>query len=253
MIRPAVIVTGAARGIGAAIARALASGGFDLVLGDVDDPGTTAAACEEAGAGTVSAIGSVADEAIRKRLVATALERFGRLDGLVNNAGVSVMAVGDILDVSAESYDRCAAINTRSVFFLTQRVCRHFVGLPPDDTFRFVVTITSSNAVAVSPTRAEYCVSKAASSMVTKLFAVRMAAHGVGVFEIRPGVIETDMTAPRIAGFRERIANEGLAAIPRTGRTDDVAACVLTLAKGGLPYTVGQAIEVDGGLVMRRY
>ncbi len=256
MARPTVaMITGCAGGIGRAIAKALAEAGFDLVVNDLDAArlAGTVADIRAVGRSVRVVAGDITAADFPEKMLAAGLDAFGRVDGLVNNAGVSVMATGDILDVSRASYDRCAAINSRAMFFLTQRVGRHFVATPADGAHRFIVTITSANAVAVSVSRSEYCVSKAAESMASRCFAVRLAAHDVGVYEVRPGVIATDMTAPRLEGYVQRIQNENLTAIPRVGQPQDVARGVCSLALGLLPYTVGQPIEVDGGLIMRRY
>lgn len=168
-------------------------------------------------------------------------------------AGVGARAVQDILDVTRDDYDRCADVNARAVFFMLQRFARHFVDTPYPDRHRFMAVVTSANAAALSIDRAEYCVSKSAAAMATQLFAARLAPYGVSVFEIRPGVISTHMTASRNEAYRARIMTEGLAAIPRVSEVDDVAQCIETAALGLLPYTVGQVINVDGGLQSRRY
>jgi NAD(P)-dependent dehydrogenase (short-subunit alcohol dehydrogenase family) len=186
-------------------------------------------------------------------LVDTALQAFGRLDGLVHAAGVSVEAVGDILEVTPEAYERCLAVNARAGFFLMQRVARQLVATPAGAQPRFLVVVTSSNATALSIDRSEYCVSKAALSMATQCFAARLAPHGIQVFEIRPGVIATAMTAPRLARYEQRIREQDLTVVPRVGQPEEVAAWVAALALDGLPYTVGQVVSVDGGLTSRRY
>ena len=186
-------------------------------------------------------------------LVAAATGRWGRVDCLVNNAGVGVMQRGDLLDVTPESFDRCIAVNTRAVFFLTQAVARHMLTQDPiAGRHRSIVTITSSNAVAVSIARGEYCVSKAAASMIARVFAVRLAEAGIGVYEVRPGIIETDMTLPVKDMYDEAIA-DGLVPAKRWGTPDDVAATVRSMAEGRLIYTVGQAVAVDGGLTIPRF
>ena len=177
----------------------------------------------------------------------------GPLTTLVNNAGISVQNRGDLLDVSVESYDRCLDINTKATFFLTQAFARRLLARGrATDRHHAIVTISSSNAVAISITRAEYCVSKAAASMVSKLFAARLSDDGIGVYEVRPGFIETDMTAPSKAMYNKRIA-DGLTVIKRFGQPEEVGRIVLTLASGLLPYTVGHVVEADAGLLSIRY
>lgn len=241
--RPVALVTGAARGIGAACADALREAGFRLVLNDLEPP---------AGEGLAVAA-DVSDLSTHQKLLDAALERWGRLDCLVNNAGVGVLRRGDLLDVTPESYDRCARVNARAVFFLSQTVARHLLRQGElGGVHRSIINITSSNAVAVSVARGEYCVSKAAAGMATRLFALRLAGTGIGVYEVRPGVIETEMTRPAKTQYDERIAN-GLVPAQRWGYPADVAATVRALAEGRLPYTVGQAIAVDGGLTIPRF
>jgi NAD(P)-dependent dehydrogenase (short-subunit alcohol dehydrogenase family) len=177
-----------------------------------------------------------------------------RLDCLVNNAGVGVLSRGDLLEVSVESYDRCLAINLRGSFFLTQEVARRMLTVPPPAgaPHRSIITITSVNAEIASTDRGEYCISKAGASMLTRLFALRLAADGIGVYEVRPGVIRTPMTAP-VAGRYEQRIRDGLSPIARWGEPEDVGRAVATLACGRLPFSVGQVVYVDGGLNLRTF
>jgi NAD(P)-dependent dehydrogenase (short-subunit alcohol dehydrogenase family) len=252
------IVTGAARGIGRACAVALASSGFDLVLADLaehaDGPLREVENETAALGGGVLAVGiDVAHLDEHPRLIAAAVDRWGRLDCLVNNAGVGVIRRGDLLDVTPESFDRCIDVNTRAVFFLSQAAARHMltqgeVGLQ----HRSIINITSSNVVAVSVTRGEYCVSKCASSMTTRVFAVRLAEAGIGVYEVRPGIIETEMTLP-VKERYDRLIADGLVPAKRWGYPADVASTVRSMAEGKLAYTVGQPVTIDGGLTIPRF
>ena len=248
------LVTGARRGIGKAIALALADAGFDVAVMDVapsDELSATAA--EVAAKGRVSAAitGDIADIADHARLLDAAEAALGPLTTLVNNAGVSVMVRGDLLDVSPESYDRCLDINTRGTFFLTQAFAKRLLNVQ-SDAHRSIVTVSSANAIAPSIARGEYCVSKAGVSMVSKLFAARLGNDGIGVYEIQPGFIETDMTAPSKARYDDLIAN-GLTVIRRWGKPEEVGRIAATLASGLLPYTSGQVIQADAGLLTVRY
>lgn len=185
-------------------------------------------------------------------LLEEAHSRWGRIDCLVNNAGVGVLKRGDLLEVTSESFDRCLRVNTKAVFFLSQAVARHMLQEGEiSGQHRSIINIRSSNAVAVSITRSEYCVSKCASSMTTRLFAVRLAAEGIGVYEVRPGIIETEMTRPVKDKYDALIADSVPA--KRSGFTADVAAAVSSMAEGRLTYTVGQAVTVDGGLTLPRF
>lgn len=198
--RPVAIVTGACRGIGRACALGLAKAGFNLLLNDLapieGDDSASRLRLDIADLGMESELilGDIARLELHRSLIETALARWGRIDCLLNNAGVSVQRRGDLLEVTPDSFDSCIAVNTRAVFFLCQAVARQMLASEGDrDAHRSIVNITSSNVKAVSINRGEYCVSKAASSMTTKLFALRLAKAGIGVYEVRPGLIATEM------------------------------------------------------------
>jgi NAD(P)-dependent dehydrogenase (short-subunit alcohol dehydrogenase family) len=255
--RPVALVTGGRRGNGRGCAFALAEAGFDLVLVDLErdpDAEETLAGLAERGGHGAFVVADIADLGGHARLVDDAFEAFGQLDCLVNNAGVGVLSRGDLLEVSVESYDRCQGVNLRAPFFLTQEVVRRMLAVPPaaGAAQRSIVTITSVNAEIASIDRGEYCISKAGASMLTRLFALRLAADGIAVYEVRPGVIRTPMTAPVAARYQRRI-EEGLSPIARWGEPEDVGRAVATLAAGGLPFTVGQVVYVDGGLNLRTF
>jgi NAD(P)-dependent dehydrogenase (short-subunit alcohol dehydrogenase family) len=250
------LVTGAQRGIGAAIALALARSGFDVAALDVqvtDELRGVVRQIEALGRRGTALGADIADLSCHQRILDGAESALGPLTCLVNNAGVSVLRRGDLLEITPESYDRCLAVNTRGTFFLTQAFARRLVERPAEPgARRTIVTITSSNAVAASVARGEYCISKAGLSMASTLFALRLAEHGVGVYEIQPGLIETEMTAPSKARY-DRQMDDGLTAIRRWGKPEEVARVVATLAREGLPYTVGQPIRVDGGLLISKF
>ncbi len=245
-------VTGARRGIGRAIALALAGAGFDVAVNDVTDSEELRATVGEissSGVTSVAVVGDISDLAAHEPMLDRAEAALGPLTTLVNNAGVSVQNRGDLLDVSPESYDRCLKVNTRGTFFLTQAFAKR---LKLSESHRSIVTISSANATGVSITRGEYCISKAGVSMMSKLFAARLSNEGVGVYEIQPGFIETDMTAPSKARY-DKLIEEGLTVIKRFGTPEEVGRIALTLAQGLLPYTTGQIIQADAGLLMVRY
>jgi NAD(P)-dependent dehydrogenase (short-subunit alcohol dehydrogenase family) len=250
----AALVTGGRRGIGKAIAFALAENGFDVAVADVlESEELTAVTAEIRARGRKSAA-IVADIGVigeHGSLLDKAEAALGPLTTLVNNAGVSVLSRGDLLEVTPESYDHCIAINTRGTFFLTQAFARR---LPANGSpgHRSILTVTSANAVAPSITRGEYCISKAGASMITKLFAARLSNDGIGVYEIQPGFIETDMTAPSKAKY-DALIEGGLTIIKRFGTPAEVGRIAATLALGLLPYTSGQVIQADGGLLSVRY
>jgi len=249
------IVTGASSGIGLETAIQLAANGFDIAA--VSLP-------HEAGVSKLmDAVKShgrdcnfyplnLGEVGNHEKTLHDILTDFGSVECLVNNAGVSVMSRGDLLDVSLESYDRCFDVNTRGTFFFTQTVARQMSSVSNSDVYRSIVFITSSNAIAATIERGEYCMSKAALSMACKLFALRLARHGIGVYEIQPGLILTEMTAPSKQKYDDLIA-KGMTVEQRWGLPMDVARTVVTMATGLLPYTVAQEVRVDGGLLVTRY
>lgn len=249
-----VLVTGARRGIGKAIALALAAADYDVAVADVvagDELQDVAQQIRDKGYKTAAIVGDIADLSSHNRMLDEAEAALGPLTTLVNNAGVSVLNRGDLLDVTPESFDRCINVNTRGTFFLTQAFARR-VREVPSHCHRSIITITSANAQAASIARGEYCISKAGAAMMTKLFASRLSDEDIGVYEIQPGFIETDMTAPVKAKY-QALVDGGMTVIKRLGTPQDVAQIAVTLASGHLPYTSGQVIMADGGLMTVRY
>ncbi len=252
----AALVTGGRRGIGKGIALALAREGFAVAVNaevDAPDLHDAVAEIEAVGVRAAPVVADVSDIAGHAALLDAAESAVGPLTTLVNNAGVGVLSRGDPLDVSPESYDRCQAINARALFFLTQAFGRRLIERELDVSgHHCVINVTSSNAVAVAMNRAEYAVSKAAASMATRCFAVRLGAEGINVYEIRPGVIATDMTAAALETYTARIA-EGFTLTPRVGDAGDVGSVAAAMATGKLAYCTGQAVAVDGGLLVPRF
>lgn len=248
------LVTGARRGIGKAIALALADAGLDVAVADIDrneELVAVAAAIAAKGRKSVALAGDISKIETHAALFDEAEADLGPLTTLINNAGVSVLNRGDLLEVSPESYDRCQDVNTRGTFFLTQEFARRLLKVK-SVAHRSIVTVSSANAIAPSIARGEYCVSKAAVSMVSKLFAARLSNDGIGVYEIQPGFIETEMTAPSKAKY-DTLIEGGLTVIKRFGTPEEVARIAVTLATGLLPYTTGQIIQADAGLLTVRY
>jgi 3-oxoacyl-[acyl-carrier protein] reductase len=261
------LISGASRGIGRAITLALAGEGFDCVV----NYARNAAAAEEvrslveaAGARAHLVQADVGSGDDRKRLVDETIRAFGRIDLLVNNAGVAPDVRADILDASEESFDRLITINLKGPYFLTQLVARRMIeqqkgsgfgvqGPGPETSVNpKIVTISSISAFAASTNRGDYCLAKAGLSMMTQLYAARLAEHGINVYEIRPGVIATDMTGPVKARYDKLIFEEGLTPIRRWGEGDDVARAVVAIATDLLPFSTGEIINVDGGFHLRR-
>lgn len=249
------IVTGSSRGIGRATALRLAADGYDLVVNgsaESEKLDSIRDEVEKAGRKAVAVAADVGDLGSHGALVEAALG-LGPVHCLVNNAGVSVLSRGDLLDASPESYDRCMAVNARGTFFLTQRVARAMLDeKSPGDGHRSIVFVTSVNAVAASVNRGEYCMSKAAASMAVRLYAVRLAEAGIGSYEIQAGLIRTEMSQPSWDKY-DRMIEDGMLPMPRWGQPEDIARTVSSIADGGLEYTVGQAIQLDGGLSVVRF
>jgi NAD(P)-dependent dehydrogenase (short-subunit alcohol dehydrogenase family) len=247
---PVALVTGGRRGIGAAIVQALAARGFDVVIADLEAGADAAVKSVEAEGRRARFIrADIADIARAKPFVDQAWRAFGTLDCLVNNAGVQVQVRGDLLDVTPASFDRLVGINLRGTFFLTQEVARRMAAEKrgANGPHRSIVTISSVNAATAAINRGEYCLSKAALTMLNKLFALRLAEHGVHCYEVRPGVIATDMTKPAKERYDKFIA-EGNIPIARWGAPQDIGEAVASLASGALPFSTGDSFAIDGGL-----
>ena len=261
--RPVAIVTGASRGIGKGIAMELASLGFDLVVnyfdftsdGKPDDSKALQKQKEIEGLGAKCEIqrGDISSDSDRDALVALTKSKFGRCDMLVNNAGVAPLKRLDILEATEESFDRVLRINLKGPYFLTQKVANWMIEQKkkhPERAYRIVNT-SSMSAYTSSPGRGEYCVSKAGVSMMTMLYADRLAEFGIGVFEIRPGIIATDMTSV-VKDKYDKLIGEGLTPIKRWGQPEDIGKAVGAIAEGRLDFSTGQVINVDGGFHFRR-
>jgi NAD(P)-dependent dehydrogenase (short-subunit alcohol dehydrogenase family) len=259
------LVTGASRGIGRGIVLELArAGGYDLAINYAANEVAaqeSAAACRDAaaaaghGVSTEIVRGDVAAAADRQGLIDAVATRFGRLDLLVNNAGVAPSVRADILEAGEESFDRLMAINLKGPYFLTQLAARYMIdslgGVPAEPGALNVVTVTSISAYTASTNRGDYCITKAGLAMHTKLWATRLAEYNIGVFEIQPGVVETDMTAP-VRGRYDALFAQGLTPFPRWGTPADVGKAVVAVAAGSFPYSTGMVIDVDGGFRLRR-
>ena len=250
--RPLAIVTGARRGIGAAIAIELASRGFDIALTDIDTSGAdeTLAAIESRASRARLFAFDLGDIDRHGDVVAQIAAWGGPVACLVNNAGIPALQRGDLLDVASASYDRVLDVNLRGTFFFTQAVARQMLANVATHP-RSIVTVSSVSAEMASVERGEYCLSKAGLGMLTKLFALRLAEHEIGVFEVRPGIIRTPMTEGVAGTYEQRIA-DGLVPMKRWGYPDDVARAVAALATGQLGFSTGSVVNVDGALSIPR-
>ena len=258
MTHPTALVTGGARGIGRGIALNLAKQGFYVVVNATtasDDAKKTVHMIQDLGQKSCLAIFDVSDIHAHVSILAQAEQDIGSpLTTLVNNAGVSVLTRDNLLAVSEQSYDRCQNINTKAVFFLCQAFAKYVLSNKTDRTIchHSIINVTSSNAHAVSIARGEYCVSKAGASMITKLFATQFANDLIGVYEIQPGLIKTDMTAG-VTDTYTKLAKQGLSVLDRMGTPEEIGRIAGAMATGTMQFATGQAIQADGGLHMVRF
>lgn len=237
------LVTGVAGGIGSAVARLFLENGIAVVGMDV------APLSPFENESFIYCQGDLSDKTSRENYIKTAVDTYGKIDILVNVAGVAPKVRNDLLDMTEESYDFVMNINTKGTLFLTQAVSKILIENPSEQ--KSIVNISSMSAYTSSTSRGEYCISKAGVSMITALFADRLAEYGIPVNEIRPGIIATGMTAT-VKGKYDTLIDGGLLPIKRWGKPEDIAKAVLALVDGSLPYVTGQSIDVDGGFHIRR-
>ncbi|MDD5704547.1 MAG: 3-ketoacyl-ACP reductase [Kiritimatiellae bacterium] len=254
--RKVALVTGAARGIGHGIAKALAAGGCDLAICDLHEPAAVADAIggiKALGARTLYCRADISDARARERMLSEIRTAYGRLNILVNNAGVAPKVRADILEATEESFERVMKINLQGPYFLTQSVARYLIEQKQADaSFEgCIVNISSVSATVASPSRGEYCISKAGVSMATKLWAARLGQYDLPVYEIRPGIIKSDMTAA-VQEKYDRLIGDGLCLQARWGLPEDIGRAVAMLARGDLAYSSGQVIMIDGGMTTQR-
>jgi NAD(P)-dependent dehydrogenase (short-subunit alcohol dehydrogenase family) len=255
--RPVALVTGGSRGIGRGIGVALAGAGYAVAINFQGNESAAREAQTALGPGAESLLcrGDVGVRADREALVAAVLARWGRLDVLVNNAGIASVGRLDLLEATEESWEHVLAVNLKGAFFLSQHAAREMIrlrALGVADYCPAIINISSLSAYAASVNRGDYCISKAGIAMMTQLFALRLAEHGVRVYEVRPGIIATDMTAGVSEVYTKLIA-EGLTPIRRWGTPEDVGRAVAALATGAIPYSTGEVVNVDGGFHVRGF
>ncbi len=255
-MKKSALITGGSRGIGFGIAKALAVEGYDLAINGMREESLVTGALDELRSYDVEVIycrGDIGDGEARAEIVEKTIHSFGRLNVLVNNAGIAPRKRFDILETPEESYDLVLNTNLKGAFFLTQLVAKRMIEQKNTDSgfTACIINISSVSATVVSVNRGEYCIAKAGLSMATQLFAARLGEFEIPVYEIRPGVTATDMTA----GVKEKydkLINEGLTVQKRWGYPDDVGKAAAALARGDFPYSTGQVIMVDGGLTIQR-
>ena len=251
--RPVAIVTGGRRGIGLGIARALAADGFDIAVTGVGDAEGVAPVIAELGALGARAIflkADLADLSSHQATVDAVVAQFGRIDCLVNNAGIASVVRGDFLDLKPENFDTIVGVNLRGTVFFTQAVLKAMLQAEADRP-RSIINITSVSAAMTSPERLDYCMSKAGLAAFSQGLALRLAGTGIAVFEVRPGIIRSDMTAA-VSGKYVALIAGGLVPMRRWGEPDDIGNTVAGLASGKFAFATGSVIQADGGLSISR-
>ena len=254
-MKKTAIVTGASRGIGYGIAKQLGEDGYNIAILDVNDPQKyreNLDALINMGVDCYYQQGSIAEKEDRESFVAAVVKKYGDIDVLVNNAGVAPKIRNDILEMTEESFDYVVGTNTRGTMFMTQLVAKQMLTQEIKGRRRGVIVNISSSSVAVSSvSRGEYCISKAGVAMITMLFADRLAAHDIQVYEIRPGVIETDMTSVVHKKYSDLI-EQGVFPIARWGQPEDIAGAVSAFCSDKFIYSTGNYIDLDGGFHIRK-
>jgi 3-oxoacyl-[acyl-carrier protein] reductase len=249
-------ITGGSRGIGFGIAQQLAARGFDLAINGIREATEVSTALKKLkdfGGEVIYCQGSISSAADRETMLHKVREQYGRLHVLVNNAGIAPRQRNDILDATEESFDEVISTNLKGTYFLTQQAAKWLVKQKKEDhQFKgCIISITSVSATVASVNRGDYCISKAGLAMVTQLFAARLGEFNIPVFEIRPGIIQTDMTS----GVKEKydkMIEEGLCVQKRWGQPEDVGRVVASLTDGAFDYSTGQVVMVDGGMTIQR-
>jgi NAD(P)-dependent dehydrogenase (short-subunit alcohol dehydrogenase family) len=250
------LITGGTRGIGLGIALELAKAGFNLALNGVREEASVISVLEELRTNSIQAEyfrGNVANKDDREQMAKAVLERFGKINVLVNNAGIAPRERKDILEASEEIFDEVIRTNLRGPYFLTQLVANSMIKHKkqfPDDFF-CIINVSSVSATVASVNRGEYCISKAGIAMATKLWAARLGEFDIPVYEIQPGVIQTDMTSG-VQEKYDKLFQEGMAVQKRWGQPSDIGKVAAAMASGNMPYSTGQVVQVDGGMTIQR-
>lgn len=263
MSEPAVIlVTGASRGLGRGIARSLSEHGYSVAINfarNADAAAETVSLCEAVRQNDEQQFllvqADVSSETERRRMLSAVLTHYGRLDCLVNNAGIAPDSRTDIIEAGEASYDHVMETNLKGPYFLTQAVARYWLGDKPEPRLSCgfcVIFVTSISAHTASTSRGEYCISKAGLSMAAQLWSARLAGDGIPVYELRPGIMETDMTSGVRDKYEKMIKDEGLVPQRRWGTGEDLGRAVVSLVDGDFPFSTGAVFDIDGGFQIRR-
>lgn len=254
--KPVALITGGARGIGLGIAKSLAADGFSLALNGVraeDQVDEVLTSFRDAGTDVVYCQGDVGAAEDRASIIGKVRSEFGRLDVLINNAGITSPGRKDLLDADEASFDRVVAVNLKGPYFLTQIAARFMIELRDAgmEAEPCIVNVSSISAEFVSTNRGDYCLTKAATGMATKLWATRLAEFGIRVYEIQPGIIRSDMTSGVTEKY-DQLFEEGLALEKRWGEPEDIGRAIAALVRGDIPYATGQVLYLDGGMRIPR-
>ncbi|MBL7870901.1 MAG: 3-ketoacyl-ACP reductase [Cyclobacteriaceae bacterium] len=255
-VRSVALITGGSRGIGLGVAQHLAKAGFDIAINGVREESAVSDVLKELkvlGGDVIYCQGSVSSSADRKSIIEKVKAHFGRLHVLVNNAGIAPRERRDVLETTEESFDEVLSINLKGNYFLTQQAANWMIEQKKssNEFAGCIVNVSSISATVASINRGEYCISKAGISMATQLFAVRLGEFDIPVYEVRPGIISTDMTSG-VKGKYDTLIEAGLTVQKRWGYPEDVGKAVAALASGNFPYSTGQVVMVDGGLAIPR-
>ena len=257
---PVAVITGCGRGIGRSIALELAQNGFNILGNDIEyDPGNNDSGLgevkEKAESHSIRFVpvqGNIALLEDQDKIIQAAIKSFGRVDVLINNAGIAPRERKDVLETSPESYDEVLSVNARGPFFLTQKIAGQMItGRKSTEHHRCIIFITSVSATASSLSRAEYCISKAALSHMSRIFAHRLAEENINVYEVRPGIIQTDMTHP-VKDKYTALISQGLVPQKRWGLPEDIGRAVAAIARGDFAFSTGGVFEISGGMNIQR-
>jgi NAD(P)-dependent dehydrogenase (short-subunit alcohol dehydrogenase family) len=254
--RPVALITGSGRGIGAAIALELAKNNYDIAVNDICQEEQAAPIIEKirkSGAKAIFIKADISKTEDRNSILANIKKEFGRIDVLVNNAGIAPRVRADILEASEESFDRVMTVNLKGPYFLTQLIAKWMVELKQkmNEFNPKIINIASISSYTSSPSRGEYCISKAGVSMMTKLYADRLSEYDINVYEIRPGIIFTPMTQP-VKEKYDKLISEGLTPLKRWGQPEDIAKAIVAIAKNHFSFTTGSVFDIDGGFHLQR-
>lgn len=254
-MKKVALITGGSRGIGLGIAKHLAKEGWHLAINGMrpEKQVTTLQELRNSGLEIIYCQGNVGEKEGREAIMAKVLDNYGHLNVLINNAGVAPKERKDLLETTEESYDRVMDINLKGAFFLSQMAAKAMILSKKEnpDFPAYIINMSSISATIASVNRGQYCISKAGMGMLTQLFAVRLGAEGILVYELRPGIIQTDMTAA-VKEKYDKLIQEGLCVTPRWGYPEDVGKAVAALVRGDFPYSTGQVLMIDGGLAIPR-